>query len=749
MANKKITELTELTATNIANNDVLAIVDVGGDETKKVSISSLRDIFDDNVSIDTAKIVYGLTGANTNISTLSVNTLPLIGGTVTGPMVTYSINSSSNVSIAQSLAIGYVDHRIPQANLDVKDNVYIGGATTISGTLTLGSALTGGQGGTGATSLTDGGVLLGSGTGAITAMGVLGDGEIIVGDGTTDPVAESGATLRTSVGVGTGDTPQFYGANVSGNAKISRGISVGYVSKVPGANLDVNGNAYISTDLRLGQDATIVRDASIGRNLIVSGNLTVKGNNFIVHANNLVVDDPIIALAANLKSSQSPADDTGILLNRGSKSNVFAGYDESSNSYVIAYTPTTANSSPIDIGSYSTTRVGALTADSLTLSTALPVGQGGTGATSLTDGGVLLGSGTGAVTAMGVLSDGQMIVGDGSTDPVAESGATLRTSIGVGTGNTPIFYGANVTGNVSVQRNIAIGYANDQVPQANLDVNGNVHISGTTTLDTALTVASGGTGATSLTDGGVLLGSGTGAITALGVLSDGEVIVGDGSTDPVAESGDTLRTSIGVGSTASGTVMQIYSANTTGNVRVARNLAVGYVNSKVPGANLSVNGNAYISGATTIGGALSFGSLASTLGVGSGGTGATSFTNGGILFGSGSSAITASPVLTDGVMLVGDGTTDPALEGNTTLRTSIGIGTGNTPQFYGANVSGNASINRSMAIGYTDGRVPQANLDVKGNVVMSSTLAVTGTITSGGSALQTEGDVLAYAIALG
>ena len=99
--------------------------------------------------------------------------------------------------------------------------------------------------------------------------------------------------------------------------------------------------------------------------------------------------------------------------------------------------------------------------------------------------------------------------------------------------------------------------------------------------------------------------------------------------------------------------------------------------------------------------------------------------------------------------MVGDGTTDPALEGNTTLRTSIGIGTGNTPQFYGANVSGNASINRSMAIGYTDGRVPQANLDVKGNVVMSSTLAVTVTITSGGSALQTEGDVLAYAIALG
>jgi hypothetical protein len=62
----------------------------------------------------------------------------------------------------------------------------------------------------------------------------------------------------------------------------------------------------------------------------------------------------------------------------------------------------------------------------------LPVANGGSGASSLTDGGVLLGSGTGAVTAMAVLTDGQMIVGNGSTDPVAESGATLRTSIGLG-----------------------------------------------------------------------------------------------------------------------------------------------------------------------------------------------------------------------------------------------------------------------------------------------------------------------------
>ena len=78
-----------------------------------------------------------------------------------------------------------------------------------------GTAVTVPYGGTGASSLTDGGVLLGSGTGAVTAMAALADGAMIVGDGSTDPVAESGATLRTSVGVGTGDSPQFTGIELS------------------------------------------------------------------------------------------------------------------------------------------------------------------------------------------------------------------------------------------------------------------------------------------------------------------------------------------------------------------------------------------------------------------------------------------------------------------------------------------------------------------------------------------------------
>ncbi len=88
------------------------------------------------------------------------------------------------------------------------DAITIGGTNIVTGSLitTLGTISSGtwegttiavDQGGTGATSLTDGGILLGSGTSAVTAMSVLANGAIVVGDGTTDPVALAAFTGST------------------------------------------------------------------------------------------------------------------------------------------------------------------------------------------------------------------------------------------------------------------------------------------------------------------------------------------------------------------------------------------------------------------------------------------------------------------------------------------------------------------------------------------------------------------------
>jgi len=50
---------------------------------------------------------------------------------------------------------------------------------------------------------------------------------------------------------------------------------------------------------------------------------------------------------------------------------------------------------------------------------------------------------------------------------------------------------------------------------------------------TQIGVPAGGTGAGTFTDGGILLGSGTGAFTALGAATNGQIPIGDGTTDPV------------------------------------------------------------------------------------------------------------------------------------------------------------------------------------------------------------------------
>ena len=217
---------------------------------------------------------------------------------------------------------------------------------------------------------------------------------------------------------------------------------------------------------------------------------------------------------------------------------------------------------------------------SITGITDLAVADGGTGASTLTDGGVLLGSGTGAITAMTALGDGEMIVGDGTTDPVAESGATLRTSIGVGTGDSPQFTGLTLSGDLTVQggdvdlTNAAtdIDLIDNNSSALSFDASGTAGIleidstdgkeritmagglsvtgavSGSVfsgsgaatfdslTLDTVLAVAEGGTGASTLTDKAVLISqdSGTDTVGALALTGNGEIVVG-GTNGPAVE----------------------------------------------------------------------------------------------------------------------------------------------------------------------------------------------------------------------
>ena len=72
----------------------------------------------------------------------------------------------------------------------------------------------------------------------------------------------------------------------------------------------------------------------------------------------------------------------------------------------------------------------------------------------------------------------------------------------------------------------------------------------------------------------------------------------------------------------------------------------------------------------------------------------------------------------------------------------VTTGTGITISGIGANLTGNVSVTRSLAVGYTDGRVPQANLDVTGNVYISGALAVTEIDSASTITLDAETDIV-------
>lgn len=195
-------------------------------------------------AITTTGTISGGTGTYTGTISGSVVTGTTIGqNRVDGvKTITIEANSTINQDVTSDASPQFTGIELGHAS-DTTITRQGSGDLNIEGNLVYragGTDVPVADGGTGASTLTDGGVLLGSGTGAITAMGVLSDSQMIVGDGTGDPVAESGATLRTSIGVGTTDSVSF-GSLISGSADLWVGDTTNYISG-SGGNFKVTGN---------------------------------------------------------------------------------------------------------------------------------------------------------------------------------------------------------------------------------------------------------------------------------------------------------------------------------------------------------------------------------------------------------------------------------------------------------------------------------------------------------------------------
>ena len=435
-----------------------------------------------------------------------------------------------------------------------------GGPITSSGTLTLGGTLNIANGGTGQTTASaafnalspitsTGDLIIGNGTNSATRLAIGTSGYVLTSNGTTASwAASSGGVSSFSAGT-TGFTPNSAttGAIVlSGTLNIANGgtgiTSFGTgVQTALGQNVTGSGSIVLATSptlvtpaLGTPSSATLTNATGLPLTTGVTGTLPI-GNGGTGQTT-----------ASAAFNALSPITSTGDLI-LGSGVNTATRLAIGSNGYVLTSNGTTASwtALPANVSSFSAGTTGftpnSATSGAVTLSGTLNIANGGTGITSF---------GTGVQTALGqnVTGSGSIVLATSPTLATPTLGVASATSINKVTitapatgstltladGSTLATSGAySLTLTTTAATNVTLPTSGTLVNTAVTTLSSLVSI-GTITTGTwnasVISVAYGGTGASSLTANNVLLGNGTSALQVVAPGTSGNVLTSNGTT---------------------------------------------------------------------------------------------------------------------------------------------------------------------------------------------------------------------------
>ena len=393
------------------------------------------------------------------------------------------------------------------------------------------------HGGTGASSLTANGVLIGNGTSAVTAVDLSTKGKLLIGDGSGNPsalavgsnnhvlTADSSegtgikwaavpATTPTDITVAdessdttcfplfvtaaTGDLVPKTGSNLAFNSSSGLLTATGFSGPLTG---NVTGNASGSSGSCTGNSATAT----------TSTNVTVADESSDTTCFPLFVTAATGDLPPKSGSNLAFNSSSGVLTATGFAGDITGNVTGNASGSAGSCTGNSATA---------TTSTNVTVADESSDTTCFPLFvTAATGDLAPKSGSNLaFNSSSGVLTATGFAGD---ITGNVTGNTSGTSGSTTGNAATA----TALATARNI-GGVSFD-----GTGNIDLPGVNAA--GSQNTSGTAAgLSSTLAVSSGGTGATSLTANGVLIGNGTSAIASVDMSTKGKILIGDGSGNP-------------------------------------------------------------------------------------------------------------------------------------------------------------------------------------------------------------------------